>query len=55
MALYDAERQAWMEAAQTGRLGDFLEDIIGAIYSTVLKPGDLAVDCGASGGLIPSP
>ena len=40
-----------MEAAQTGRLGDFLEDIIGAIYSTVLKPGDLAVDCGASGGL----
>ncbi len=51
MALDDAERQAWMEAAHTGRLGDFFEDIIKAVYSAILRPGDLAVDCGASGGL----
>ena len=49
--LYDAERQAWMQAAHTGRLGDFFEDIIKAVYSAILRPGDLAVDCGASGGL----
>ena len=51
MALDDAERRAWMEAAHTGRLGDFFEDIINTIYSAILKRGDLAVDCGASGGL----
>ena len=29
----------------------FFEDIINAIYSAILKPGDLAVDCGANCGL----
>jgi len=51
MALYEAERQAWMQAAHIGQLGDFFEDIINAIYSAILKPGDLAVDCGANCGL----
>jgi FkbM family methyltransferase len=51
MAHYDAERQAWMQAAYIGQLGDFFEDIIRAIYSAILKPGDLAVDCGASVGI----
>jgi FkbM family methyltransferase len=51
MALHDAERQAWMQAAHTGQLGDFFEGIINAIYSAILKPGDLAVDCGANCGL----
>ena len=26
----------------------FFEDIITAIYSAILKPGDLTVDCGAN-------
>jgi len=51
MAHYEAEWQAWMEAEYTGRLGTFFEDIINAIYSVILKPGDLAVDCGANCGL----
>lgn len=50
MALYDTERQAWLQAAHTGGLGAFFEDIINAIYSAILKPGDLAVDCGANCG-----
>src|SRR6516225_2425772 len=50
MALYDAERQAWMQDTHTGWLGDFFEEIINAIYSAILKPGDLAVDCGANRG-----
>ena len=51
MAHYDAERQAWMQDTHTGWLGDFFEEIINAIYSAILKPGDLAVDCGAHSGL----
>lgn len=51
MALYDAGRQWWMQAADVGALNDFFEDIVKAIYSAILKPGDLAVDCGANYGL----
>jgi FkbM family methyltransferase len=51
MALYDEERKAWMQAAYTRPLGNFFEDIINAIYSAILKPGDLAVDCGANCGV----
>jgi FkbM family methyltransferase len=50
MTLDDEERQAWMQDTNTGRLGGFFEDIIKAIYSAILKPGDLAVDCGANRG-----
>jgi FkbM family methyltransferase len=50
MALHVAERQWWMQAAHTGQVGDFFEEIINAIYSAILKPGDLAIDCGANYG-----
>lgn len=48
----DQERAAWLQAADTPLLeGDFFEQIIRAIYTAILQPGDLAVDCGANVGL----
>src|SRR5436190_19348115 len=48
----DRERAAWRQAAETPLLeGDFFEEIIRAIYTAILQPGDLTVDCGASVGL----
>jgi FkbM family methyltransferase len=49
----DRETRAWLAAARSwqGAGVDFLEQIISAIYSATLKPGDLAIDCGASAGL----
>jgi len=41
----DQERAAWLQAADTPLLeGDFFEQIIRAIYTAILQPGDLAVD-----------
>jgi protein-L-isoaspartate O-methyltransferase len=52
----DQERAAWLQAADTPLLeGDFFEQIIRAIYTAILQPGDLAVDCGASVGLHTTP
>src|SRR5262245_58209822 len=47
----DRETTAWMRAANTKPLGEFYEQIIRAIYTAILQPGDLAIDCGASHGL----
>jgi FkbM family methyltransferase len=47
----DQERTAWLQAQDTWPLGDFFEQIIRAIYTAILQPGDLTVDCGAHAGL----
>lgn len=49
--LSDRETTAWIRAANTEPLGEFYEQIIRAIYTGILQPGDLAIDCGAHRGL----
>jgi len=47
----DRETTAWIRAANTKPLGEFYEQIIRAIYTAILQPGDLAIDCGANHGV----
>ena len=47
----DRETAAWLDAAYVAPAGDFLEKIIRAVYSAIVRPGDLAIDCGAHKGL----
>jgi hypothetical protein len=51
--IFESETRAWLTAAyaRPGGGGHFFEQIIRAIYSAILKPGDLAIDCGAHKGL----
>jgi FkbM family methyltransferase len=47
----DRETTAWIRTASTKPPGEFYEQIIRAIYTAILQPGDLAIDCGAHHGL----
>src|SRR5262249_47087433 len=53
----DRERTAWIRAANTKPLGEFYEQIIRAIYTAILQPGDLALISKLRGefALIPVP
>ena len=48
--LQPAERHRWFGLCLQPPMGDFLEEIIYALYANLLRPGDLAVDCGANIG-----
>src|SRR5262249_19287220 len=51
----DRETTAWIRAANTKPLGEFYEQIIRAIYTAILQPGDLAIDCGDQCSRFPGP
>jgi FkbM family methyltransferase len=50
MSMLVNERKALFALAVRPPVGMFLEDIIRGIYTDILRPGDIAVDCGASWG-----
>jgi FkbM family methyltransferase len=47
----DQERTTWLQAAHTPPIGAFFEQNLRAIYTAILQPGDLAIDCGAHRGV----